>query len=304
MKFSRLIATMFLVVTLMAVLAPAAAQDIIPSAGCTAISDVILNADPSVSITGGDFDYGDVVSIIVSGPGDTYTFLVNGVAEGEGNVGDLIIYVIPETGAYDFSVEVSGGTSVDTTVTVDCTPVSEAGGKIEICHIPPGNPNNAHTIRIALPAVLAHMAHGDTIGRCPEERESGTEDATIGVTAYIFIDDLTIEIFGNCGQEDGEGECELLLIIDLSLLEAVDDGEWWFEPDDDVDFYVVFFYLGPSHLDENFGVFQLNLYRGDDVLMQDDILIFMDADGVIVGWDLKKKNLKRDELPDWFYGDD
>jgi len=32
-----------------------------------------------------------------------------------------------------------------------------------ICHIPPGNPGNAHTITIGSPAVNAHLAHGDNI---------------------------------------------------------------------------------------------------------------------------------------------
>jgi len=30
-----------------------------------------------------------------------------------------------------------------------------------ICHIPPGNPGNNHTISIGIPAVPAHLAHGD-----------------------------------------------------------------------------------------------------------------------------------------------
>lgn len=38
--------------------------------------------------------------------------------------------------------------------------------KITICHIPPGNPENAHTITISVNALPAHMAHGDLIGAC------------------------------------------------------------------------------------------------------------------------------------------
>jgi len=38
--------------------------------------------------------------------------------------------------------------------------------KVTVCHVPPGNPDNSHTIRIGEPAVLAHVAHGDTIGSC------------------------------------------------------------------------------------------------------------------------------------------
>jgi len=40
-------------------------------------------------------------------------------------------------------------------------------GKVTICHYPPGNPGNAHTITVGQPAVAAHIAnHGDTLGAC------------------------------------------------------------------------------------------------------------------------------------------
>ena len=38
--------------------------------------------------------------------------------------------------------------------------------KTEICHIPPGNPENFHTISINLNALEAHLAHGDLGGAC------------------------------------------------------------------------------------------------------------------------------------------
>lgn len=37
---------------------------------------------------------------------------------------------------------------------------------VTICHIPPGNPGNAHTITISVNALPAHLAHGDYIGSC------------------------------------------------------------------------------------------------------------------------------------------
>lgn len=39
-------------------------------------------------------------------------------------------------------------------------------GKVDICHIPPGNPANAHTINVSVNAVPAHLAHGDSLGAC------------------------------------------------------------------------------------------------------------------------------------------
>ena len=39
-------------------------------------------------------------------------------------------------------------------------------GKVTICHIPPGNPGNAHTISVSPNAATAHLRHGDHCGLC------------------------------------------------------------------------------------------------------------------------------------------
>ena len=43
--------------------------------------------------------------------------------------------------------------------------------KVTICHVPPGNPENAQTITIGAAAVDAHMAThgGDSFGECDGE---------------------------------------------------------------------------------------------------------------------------------------
>jgi outer membrane protein OmpA-like peptidoglycan-associated protein len=41
-----------------------------------------------------------------------------------------------------------------------------SGSKAKVCHIPPGNPFNAHTICVGQPAVQAHLDHGDYLGKC------------------------------------------------------------------------------------------------------------------------------------------
>jgi len=46
----------------------------------------------------------------------------------------------------------------------------EAPKKVLICHIPPGNPENAHTICVGAPAVAPHQEHhGDLLGACDAE---------------------------------------------------------------------------------------------------------------------------------------
>ncbi|NPC46780.1 hypothetical protein D7Y27_08025 [Corallococcus sp. AB004] len=49
---------------------------------------------------------------------------------------------------------------------------------ITLCHIPPGNPANAHTITVGVPAVAAHLRHGDTVGACDDEGEPPTDGGT------------------------------------------------------------------------------------------------------------------------------
>ena len=57
--------------------------------------------------------------------------------------------------------------------------------KVTICHIPPGNPANAHTISIGFSAWKAHQKHGDYEGECiqenisPEQKENSNKNKKI-----------------------------------------------------------------------------------------------------------------------------
>lgn len=35
--------------------------------------------------------------------------------------------------------------------------------KVDVCHVPPGNPDNAHVISVSSHAVPAHLRHGDCV---------------------------------------------------------------------------------------------------------------------------------------------
>ena len=65
------------------------------------------------------------------------------------------------------------------------------GGKVIICHLPPGNPRNPQTIAVAPSAVSMHLDHGDHVGRCDDERCQPEED-----------DDDS----GDDGDEDDDGD--------------------------------------------------------------------------------------------------
>lgn len=60
------------------------------------------------------------------------------------------------------NIQMSGG---ELNVAVD-NPYYPGNDKVEICHIPPGNPDNKHTIMVSQNAVDAHLAHGDHLGDC------------------------------------------------------------------------------------------------------------------------------------------
>ena len=38
--------------------------------------------------------------------------------------------------------------------------------KVALCHIPPGNPDNARTLSVSEDALAAHLGHGDSPGGC------------------------------------------------------------------------------------------------------------------------------------------
>jgi len=44
--------------------------------------------------------------------------------------------------------------------------IARIGTSLTLCHVPPGNPTNAHTIEVSPAAVPAHLAHGDLLGEC------------------------------------------------------------------------------------------------------------------------------------------
>lgn len=50
--------------------------------------------------------------------------------------------------------------------------------KVKVCHVPLGNPSNAHTIEIGSPALQAHLAHGDSEGECPKPEEQPNNEGS------------------------------------------------------------------------------------------------------------------------------
>lgn len=58
--------------------------------------------------------------------------------------------------------------------------------KITICHVPPGNPDNARTLTVSEKAWRAHQAHGDVQGPCPEP-PPGNGGGTSGSDGFAVL---------------------------------------------------------------------------------------------------------------------
>ena len=76
--------------------------------------------------------------------------------------------------------------------------------KVTICHIPKGNPSNAHDITVGAPAVRAHLAHGDIVGPCGTEPPPPTVTAMVTVTKVVNGGPNTPEQFNICVATDDE----------------------------------------------------------------------------------------------------
>lgn len=72
------------------------------------------------------------------------------------------------------------GSAFLVTAVVVCVGMTvQAGDKVTICHVPPGNPANHHTITVSVNALQAHLDHGDLAGSCLTNCQElcGDEDA-------------------------------------------------------------------------------------------------------------------------------
>ena len=75
----------------------------------------------------------------------------------------------------------------------------ERGGpKVDICHIPPGNPGAAHTIRVSPSAVPAHLAHGDYRGACLPDHCGDPQICTPNETWTCYTAPLSTDGIGAC----------------------------------------------------------------------------------------------------------
>lgn len=89
--------------------------------------------------------------------------------------------------------------------------------RVEICHVPPGNPANKKTLIISLQAIVAHLKHGskkhdhqDYMGPCLEDYGSGEEPTDdVSNDDVIIVDneeDLDLVTDGDNSDESSESD--------------------------------------------------------------------------------------------------
>ena len=89
---------------------------------------------------------------------------------------------------------------------LDSYPTDYENKKIEICHIPPGNPENAHTLNISVNALRAHLAHDDYLEECDDGTDKTNDEEEIEID--VEIEDGIAKIEVKIGDEELEFELE------------------------------------------------------------------------------------------------
>jgi hypothetical protein len=120
---------------------------------------------------------------------------------------------------------------IDSNQDNDSLAMSQAGsadpgkgvGKTTICHIPPGNPANAHSITVGNPAVRAHLAHGDKIGSCEDrkpEKPKCSEEAVGGSSHKGISPDRSVGKVAVCHIPPGNPANMHTIVIGAAAVKA------------------------------------------------------------------------------------
>ncbi len=111
-------------------------------------------------------------------------------------------------------------------------PCGNNDNKVLLCHVPPGNPANAHTICISPNAVAAHLENheGDHCGPCDDDALSFVGSGRAAVCPADINNDGAINVldlievlldFGTAGGPsdiNGDGTVNVLDLIELLLV--------------------------------------------------------------------------------------
>jgi len=114
---------------------------------------------------------------------------------------------MPENGWFTYTIEEgtvaslrSGGGVVVAAKKDDGT--SGGAGKVDLCHIPPGDPGNARVISVGDPSYDAHLAHGDKPAPCDSNEEEEEDAFGYQMPLVLIVATVNREIAYNCRVND------------------------------------------------------------------------------------------------------
>jgi len=287
------------------------------SEGCQLLDGASLDATGAFGAV--DFAAGDEIS--ASSDDTSFDLTVNGAVVGSGALATAVTYTVASNASLTVGANITGTGTVEfgcgSEDDDDDDDGGSSGGSTEICHRPPGNPGNAHTITVGGGAVAAHLRHGDSEGACDEDEES-RDEGDGGTITFSDEEGGVIGVYGACVGAD----CSEIATVNIDVIieewEEVGGMEPMtfilFDANPDDAWFVRVYYLGPSAPeDDNFETFQINIYfvasgddSGDDdgedgdddeddgdddegsatpVLQSDNLLIFIDFTTEIVTTD-------------------
>ncbi len=129
--------------------------------------------------------------------------------------GDHNVTVVPDAGD-DVDESDESNNEATTSFTVEAPPEHGDEGdegkdqeaeQVTICHRPPGNPDNEHTITIGEPAWQAHEGHGDHKGACEEDGDHEERDDNETSTSGHDDGNASAEQEGNeTGSSENDGD--------------------------------------------------------------------------------------------------
>lgn len=174
----------------------------------TTATVTVLESTPTLSVSGGTTVAGQLSNTIFLGYGPQ-SIQLNSVANGgtgmtyswspstglnNANIANPVASPTVTT-TYTLTVTNAGGCSTSESITIcvlDIRSTNKKGafdGKVNICHIPPGNPNNPQILSISTNAVAAHLAHGDKLGACGVSCNTGARIANVGAEGSQLTED-------------------------------------------------------------------------------------------------------------------
>jgi hypothetical protein len=151
--------------------------------------------------------------------------------------------------------------------------------KVTICHIPPGNPANAHLISVSENALDAHLGHGDVQGSCPvasTETTTETDTSTVETTVAVYTE--VMGLVQNYRAVTGVFELDGEIIV---IAESTE-----FQLSDGLQIYVRGFQLFDGRI-LAFDITQDSAVIGADFDASADVLppILLDVSGMITAYD-------------------